>query len=114
MQISTKTLLVITYPLLLLGWLVNLVLGRDRLRLHDFPDGESCWIERRAQPNITSYFSEESCAEGGVGPSATRLLTRLLRGIARLYTPPRQASGVTYKASAEREQGIADEVYTLW
>jgi hypothetical protein len=112
MQIPTKTLLVIIYPLLLLGWLLNLVLGRDRLRLHDFKSAESYWIERRAQPNITSYFTEVSCSEGGGEPSAP--LTRLLRGIARLYTPPRQSSGVTYKASADREQGIPDEVYTLW
>jgi hypothetical protein len=113
MQISTKTLLVIIYPLLLLAWLVNLVLGRDRLRLHD-PSGDSYWIERHAQPNTISYFSEESCSEGGSEPSAARLLTRLMRGIARLYRPPQRTGRAIYKASAEREQGIPDEVYTLW
>jgi hypothetical protein len=114
MQIPAKTLLVIIHPLLLLCWLVNLVLGRDRLRLYDFASAESYWIERRDQPNITSYFSEESCSEGGVEPSAARLLTRLLRGIARLYRPRREVATGIYKASAEREQGIPDEVYTLW
>jgi hypothetical protein len=114
MQIPIKTLLLVIYPLLLLAWLMNRVLGRDRLRLHDFPSGESCWIERRSQPNTASYFSEESCAEGGGEPSVARPLIRLLRGIARLYKLPRGVSGAIYKESAEREQGIPDEVYTLW
>ena len=114
MQIPTKTLLIFVYPLLLLAWLVNLVLRWDRLRLHDVPSAESCWIERRAQPTTQSYFSEESCAEGGGEPSAARLLSRFLHCIARLYAPRRQAGGAVYKASAERQQGIPDEVYTLW
>jgi hypothetical protein len=114
MQIPTKTLLLLIYPVVLVAWLVNQVLGRDRLRLRDIPGGESCWIERCSQPNTASYFSEESCAEGAGELSAARPLTRLLRGIARLYRPPRRATGAIYKASAEREQGIPDEVYTLW
>jgi hypothetical protein len=114
MQILTKTLLVVIYPLVLLAWLVNLLLGRNRLRLNRIPGEPSYWIERRSQPNTASYFSEESCAEGGVELSAARPLTRLLRGIARWYRPPRRASGAIYKASAEREQGLPDEVYTLW
>jgi hypothetical protein len=110
----TKTLLVVIYPLVLLAWLVNLLLGRNRLRLNRIPNKQSCWIERRGQPNTVTYFSEASCAEGDEKPSAARPLTRLLRGIARLYMPPRQAAGAIYKPSAEREQGIPDEVYTLW
>jgi hypothetical protein len=114
MQIVAKILLVVIYPLLVLAWLVNLLLGRDRLRLHNVPSQESCWIERRSQPSTASYFFEASCFEGGDEPSAARPLSRLLRGIARLYTPPRQAAGVVYEASADRKQGIPDEVYTLW
>jgi hypothetical protein len=110
----TKTLLVLIYPLLLLARLVNLALGRDRLRLVDLSSKESCWIERCGRPNTASYFSEASCAEGGGEPSAARPLTRLLLGIARVYTPRRQATGTIYKAAADREQGIPDEVYTLW
>jgi hypothetical protein len=114
MQIMTKTLLVVIYPLLLVAWLVNLVLGRDRLRLHDLSSKESCWIERRGRPGTASYFVEASCAEGGSEPSAARPFTRLLLRIARLHTPPRQIAGTIYKAAADREQGIPDEVYTLW
>jgi hypothetical protein len=114
MQIATKILLICVYPLVLLAWLVNLAGRWDRLRLRDVPSEESYWIERRAQPTTQSYFSEESLAEGSGARSAARPLTRLLRGIARLYAPRRQLGGGTYKASAEREQGIPDEVYTLW
>src|SRR6266581_814253 len=115
MQIVTKTLLVVMYPLLLLAYLVNRLLGRDSLRLDDVPSRASCWIERRrTQPTIQSYFSEESCTEGGGEPGAPRLLARFLRAIARLYRPPRRGDEPIYKASAEREQGIPDEVYTLW
>ena len=114
MHILTKTLLVFVYPLLLLAWLVNLILRRDRLRLHDVLSGASCWIERRAQPTTQSYFSEESRAEGGGEPSAARPLTQLLCGVARLYAPRRQSGAAIYKASAEREQAIPDEVYTFW
>src|SRR5262249_41591622 len=114
MQILTKILLVVLYPLLLLAWLVNLLLGWDRLRLHNIPREESCWMKRRGQPNNATYFLEASCSEGNQKPSAARPLARLLRGIARFYIPPRQVAGAVYKPSAEREQGIPDEVYTLW
>ena len=115
MQILTKALIVTVYPLLLLAWLVNQILRRDRLRLYDVRSGESCWIERRVQQlPVLSYFSEESCSEGGGEERAWRPLVWLLRVIARVYTPPRPVSGTTYKASADRQQGIPDEVYTLW
>jgi len=114
MQIFTKTLPVTIYLLVLVARFVNLVLGRDRLRLGDVSRGESFWIDRCAQPNIPSYFSEQSCSEGGSERSAARPLILLLRGVARLYTPPPRSDGANYKASAEREHGIPDEVYTLW
>jgi hypothetical protein len=114
MPMTTKAVLILVYPLLLLAWLVNLVLRRDRLRLRDIANDESYWIERRAQPTTQSYFSEESCAEGGGETSAARAMTRFLRVLALLYAPRRQAGGGNYKASAERERGIPDEVYTLW
>jgi len=114
MQIPTKIFLIAIYPLLLLTWLMNLLLRRDRLRLRNVASAVSYWRERRAQPTTQSYFSEESWAEGGGEASAARPLTRLLHAIARLYAPRRQSAGGIYKASAEREQGIPDEVYTLW
>jgi hypothetical protein len=114
MQILTKTLLAIIYPLVLLAWITNLLLGRDRLRLHNTPSETSCWIERRGYPSTASYFSEASRLEGDDEPSAARALGRLLRCLAGLYKPPRQAAGAVYEASAHREQDIPDEIYTLW
>jgi hypothetical protein len=114
MQFSTKILLVLMYPLLLLARLLNLVSGRERLRLHDVSGGGSFWIDRRVQPNAISYFSEHSCSEGGAEASAARPITRLLCLIARLYKPPREVAVGIYKSSPEREQGIPDQVYTLW
>jgi hypothetical protein len=109
----TKVLIATTYPLLLLAWLVNCMLGRDHLRLHDEPE-RSCWVKRRGRPDIASYFVETSCAEGGSEQSAAQPLIRIMRTIACLYTPTRTAAETVYKASADREQGIPDEVYTLW
>jgi hypothetical protein len=114
MRILTKSLLVTFYPLLLLARLINLILGRDRLQLRIPMDQKSLWVERTKEPNIQSYFSEASRCEGGDEASAARPLSRLLRGVARLYTPPRGAAGGVYQASADRQQGIPDEVYTLW
>ena len=115
MHSRIRTLLVVLYPLLMLGWLVNRLLGRDRLRL-DRPADASCWIERRRQPDTTSYFSEASCCEGDDEPSAARPLMLLLRSIARLYAPavPDAHARTVYTSSADREQRIQDEVYTLW
>jgi len=110
----TKTLLVVLYPLLLVAWLANLVLRRDRLGLQDRSNNGSYWIERRGRPNTAAYFSEASCAEGGNEPSAAMPVARLLRAIAHLYAPPRCIVEPIYKASVDRERGIPDEVYTLW
>src|SRR5262245_33355135 len=110
----TKLLLGFIYPLVLLAWFVNFLLGRNRLRLSRISREQSCWTERRGQPSTATYFCEASCSEGDDKPSAARPLIRLLRGIARFYSPPREVAGAIYKQSAEREQGIPDEVYTLW
>jgi hypothetical protein len=110
----TRILLFVLYPPLLLAWVVNVALRRDRLRLQNARTRQSHWVVRAAQPDIVSYFSEDSCVEGGEEWSAARPVIRLLRGIARLSTPRRRQGEGVYKASAEREQGIPDEVYTLW
>jgi len=108
-----KPLLILLYPFALLAKAVNSVLGYDRLRLHE-ADRESFWIARRVQPGTISYFSEASVNEGGGTRSAGWLLTQSLLWLSRLYVPSRTASEKSYKASAERDHGIPDEVYTLW
>ena len=113
MNVLTRILLVVLYPLLILARLFNALFGRDPMRLHEPPEA-SFWIVRSAQPDGGSYFSEESVAEGrehkGFGPIAGGPL----RMLARFYSPPRAVPGEKYSAVADREQGIPDEVYTLW
>jgi hypothetical protein len=110
----TRIFLTIFYPLLLLAWLVNILLRRDRLFLHHSRSKSSWWIERAAQPDTVSYFSEASVAEGGSEPTTAKFLIKLLRIAAWLYRPSRKASEPIYKVTADREQGIPDEIYTLW
>jgi hypothetical protein len=113
MNALMNILLVLLYPVMLLARVLNAVLGRDPLRLRQ-PKGESFWVARELEPDRNSFFSEASLAEGrnngGMGHIAARLLTR----IAHIYAPPRTAPGEKYSVSADREQGIPDEVYTLW
>jgi hypothetical protein len=108
-----KLLLILLYPLLLLGRGLNALFGRDPLRLRQ-PTGSTFWIARAGEPEVDSYFSEassvEGCGHGGMGGAARGCL----RGLARMLAPPRPAPGEKFSAAADREQGIPDEVYTLW
>jgi hypothetical protein len=110
----TRILLVLMYPLVLLARAVNGVFKWDRLHLREGKTEQSCWIVRRERPDILRYFSEQSSSEGAPGWSAARPILALLWALSRLYRPRRTMRGGTYELSAEREQGIPDEVYTLW
>lgn len=105
--------LILLYPLLLLRRVVNSLAGRDPLRLRESA-APSLWITRDIDPDGPSYFSEASLCEGrrpgGTGGVAQRLLLLL----ARLYAPAKLDQSKEYSAAADREQGIPDEVYTLW
>ncbi len=113
MNALTRILLVVFYPLLLLARLFNTLLGSDPMRLRE-PREASCWIVRSAQPDGASYFSEKSVAEGREHRGFGRIARGPLRMLARFYSPPRGVPGEKYSAVADREQGIPDEVYTLW
>ena len=60
------------------------------------------------------YFSEFSIAEGlgnrGMGGIACNVLLLL----ARFFAPRRSQPGEVYSPAVDREEGIPDEVYTLW
>lgn len=113
MNALMNILLVLLYPVMLFARVLNALLGRDPLRLRR-PEGESFWIARGLEPDRVSFFSEMSVTEGhnngGMGRIAASLLTRL----SRINAPPRTTPGEKYSASVDREQGIPDEVYTLW
>ena len=108
-----KVLLILLYPVVVLSRLGNHFLGFDRLRLRKQSAAASYWTERN-QPNFVSYFLESSQCEGGKGSSVAKIATGLLENAARLYRPRAQLKETVYNASAEREPGISDEIYTLW
>lgn len=108
-----KLMLPLLYPLLIAARLLNGLTGRDPLRLRR-PSGESYWIPRAAQPTSASYFSEESVAEGYGSGGWGRIAGVPLRWLAKLYAPGEVRPGETFSAAADREQGIPDEIYTLW
>jgi hypothetical protein len=108
-----KLVLACLYPIVLMGRVLNVMTGRDPLRLRE-PTGGSFWIVRGERASSSEYFSESSSAEGrghgGWGAPAIAILRRL----ARLTAPRRLQPGERYSAAADREQGIPDETYTLW
>jgi hypothetical protein len=106
----TRVLLTLVYPLLMVTRLFHRATGRDRLRLRR-PSEASLWIERGPAGSDASYFSETSPAESH---HSTSLPASLLAWIARFQAPPRAQPGEKFSAAADREQGIPDEMYTLW
>lgn len=109
----TSVILVLLYPIVVFARALNAVLGRDPLRLRP-TDDKTYWIVRGAQPPDTSCFSEASSVEGlghgGMGGVATGLFS----WVARFYAPGRAQPREKFSPAADREQGIPDEMYTLW
>lgn len=105
-------MLTILYILWLPVALLARLLGRDALRLKD-PGGASYWITREPTIRRESYFSEASDHEGkGAG---SPVMAGALRAIAKLFAPAKVKSGEkTIASAADREQGVPDEIYTLW
>jgi hypothetical protein len=124
MNFLTKALLVLLYVVMLPASLVRRILGRDTLQLRAPPAGASCWLLRGAPPTTESYFSEKSEVEGrparsengqlATDPGIARVFAPLFVAAASLHAPPRAVPGEKFSAAADREQGIPDEVYTLW
>jgi len=113
MSMIAKIVLVLLYPLLLLARLVNVVTRRDRLRLRR-PQTKSFWLEREDESQSASYFSESSARTARESGGLAGVAKWLLKRVARYYLPRRAAPAEKYAAAADREQGIPDEVYTLW
>jgi hypothetical protein len=109
----TKVVLILIYPLLVLGRVLNTLGGRDPLRLRE-GKGATCWIERRPDASRTSYFSEASEQEGRGHGGFGRLATTTLAWVSRRMAPPRRTTSEGFRAAADRDRGIPDEVYTLW
>jgi hypothetical protein len=104
----TRLLLLMIYPLLLARRLANRLRGRDPLRLAR-PTSQSSWIARPAPSSAEQYFSQ-SAVQG----EPVALANAALIAVAMRQAPPRLKPGEKFSAAADREQGIPDEVYTLW
>ncbi len=93
--------------------------GRDSLLLRK-PARDSYWLSRAPVTDVQSYFSPGSARVGnGVTaetPAATATwLAPLYVLVARWFAPRRGVAAETPTASAAaRDQGIPDEIYTLW
>ena len=109
----TTIVLALLYPLLMTARLLNLVFGRDPLRRRE-PAAQSLWIPRATRASDASYFSEASPAEGHSHGGFGRLPESVLVRLARWYAPSRLQPREKFSAAADREQGIPDEMYTLW
>jgi hypothetical protein len=105
-------LLFLTYPLVILSRLLNAVLGRDPLRFAE-PKERSLWIVRESSSSDAAYFNETSPAEGAAHGGFGRVPESILLRVARWYAPSRSQPREKFTA-ANREQGIPDEMYTLW
>ncbi len=122
MRFLLRAALAIIYLLWLPLMLLARLFGSDPLQLKK-PTGPSYWIVRKPITDRQSYFSQASSTEGAsasrqgaetgsqVG-SSSNILAALLRGFARLLAPP--AAGTKIKSAVDREQGVPDEIYTLW
>jgi hypothetical protein len=97
-----KLVLLAAYPLLLVARIVDLVRGRDPLRLKN-PRG-SMWIARGDAPAAHSYFSASQPSVPS--PSRSRWLARAAGVFAR--------RGPAAPRHTSMPDEIPDEVYTLW
>jgi hypothetical protein len=113
MDLLANLLVVGVYPLLVVGRILNGVLGRDPLRLRE-PENKTFWINRGPEPSGPSYFSEASALEGGNHGGCGRLATVALCAVAKLLAPPVETDGDDFRIATQRDRGIPDEVYTLW
>src|SRR5687767_3565844 len=117
-----RPLLVLLYPLVLIVGVARRALGRDTLLIRKPAGVPSYWITRAPVRDTQSYFSQASVAEGksaAFAGSQTRtdaggagLLRGLFTTLAGFYAPRRRAAGAPVPEA--REEGIPDEIYTLW
>src|SRR5262245_8369284 len=113
MEILTKIILFIVYPLVLFGRTLNLLLQRDPLRLSE-PGDATFWIQRKPDQSWSSYFSEASESEGQSHSGFGRLAGSVLLLAARLSAQLPKRNGKHVRVASDPNDAVPDEVYTLW
>lgn len=118
----TTLLMYLSYALLIPARMLAGLRGRDPLQLKDDPSRATYWVTRPIRTDAAAYFSESSPAEDDIVAGRADPSTRHLRPAGRIALAPlmwlakRQGPGrgkVAVSAS-DRDQGVPDEIYTLW
>jgi hypothetical protein len=98
------------------------LLGRDSLQLRR-PKRDSYWLSKALTSNVQTYFSPGSIREGnGVTAETPALMggwvAILFMWLAGVFAPRKSdaaaAAAAPVRSAGAREQGIPDEIYTLW
>jgi hypothetical protein len=92
---------------------VRSITRRDPLRLRKPARCESYWLPKAQSDGRESYFSPGG-PSGERPRGASRITLPLFYGLARLASPKRRDVAETRTSAAAREEGIPDEIYTLW
>ena len=91
--------------------LMRSITRRDPLRLRKPAGVDSYWLPKAQPEGRESYFSPGGRERPGGG---SRLTLPLFYALARLASPKRRGIAETRTSAAAREEGIPDEIYTLW
>lgn len=92
---------------------VRFLTRRDPLRLRKPAGVESYWLAKAQPDGRESYFSPGG-PRAGRPAGASRAVLPLSYAVARLAAPKRRDVAETRTSAAAREEGIPDEIYTLW
>jgi hypothetical protein len=115
-----KVILAVLYGLCIVpAHVVGRLRKRDSLMLRK-PSRESYWLAKAETGDVQSYFAPGSARYGnGVTPDTPRPMVAwvapLYVSLGRWFAPRRGRAADSASASpGTREQGIPDEIYTLW
>lgn len=118
-----KVLLAVLYAACVLpAHVMGRLLGRDSLLLRR-PSRDSYWLSKAPTGDVQSYFSPGSARSGNGTTADTPVsvagwIAPLFLWLSRPFAPRRRrladTATSTAPSAASREQGIPDEIYTLW
>jgi hypothetical protein len=90
------------------------LLGWDPLRLRRTADQDSYWVPKASPGSLESYFSPGS-GRAATPRATTAWYLPLYYTLAKVAASKRRlADTETRTSAAARDEGIPDEIYTLW